>query len=149
VENYRKQLLIGAVTVTVGSIMPWGKIDTIFGTRSINGTEGDGMITLVLGCILLLVGFMHTGTPGKLYSVVGVILALITLYVSGATMFRMAGAAAELSSDVASAGVGAGVFVTIIGSLVAAIGASKKVAASITETSVAIDVSDSSGNVTT
>lgn len=148
-ESYRKKLLIGAIVILVGSIMPWGKVSTVFGTTTFNGTDGDGVITIVLGGILLLIALAHKGTPGKLYSVAGVVLALIALYVSGATMFRMGGAAAEIDSNYASASVGSGVFVTIIGSIIAAIGSSKKIAEAAPDAVTLSPALDESGDVTT
>jgi len=149
VESYRKQLLIGAIVILVGSIMPWGRVTTVFGTMTINGTEGDGVITIVLGGILLLVALAHKGTPGKLYSVAGVVLALIALYVSGATMLRMGGAAAGIDSEYASAGVGSGVFVTIVGSILAAIGSSKKIADAAPEQDAEVIAPDAGTDVPT
>jgi hypothetical protein len=41
----------------VGSLMPWATINTAFGSISINGTDGDGVITLVAGIIIGILVF--------------------------------------------------------------------------------------------
>jgi hypothetical protein len=41
----------GGALVAIGSLMPWLSITAPFvGTISKNGTDGDGKITLVVGC---------------------------------------------------------------------------------------------------
>ena len=56
----------GAV-LALGSVLPWATVSSAFGSISVNGTSGDGGITLVLGVIaivmgvLLVRGFVATG----------------------------------------------------------------------------------------
>jgi hypothetical protein len=44
--------LVGGAGVAVGSIMPWATVTIVFGTINIPGTQGDGIITLILGGVL-------------------------------------------------------------------------------------------------
>jgi hypothetical protein len=46
--------VVGVVAIIVGSISPWATIATAFGTLSVNGTDGDGVITIAGGIVLLV-----------------------------------------------------------------------------------------------
>jgi hypothetical protein len=61
-------IVIGAGAVlALGSLLPWATVTSGFGSISVNGTSGDGDITLVFGIIgvvmgvLLVRGFVATG----------------------------------------------------------------------------------------
>ncbi|KGM15210.1 hypothetical protein N867_10825, partial [Actinotalea fermentans ATCC 43279 = JCM 9966 = DSM 3133] len=41
--------IVAALFVLIGSFLPWATIDMWLGSYSANGTEGDGVITLLLG----------------------------------------------------------------------------------------------------
>jgi hypothetical protein len=44
-------MVAGAATVVVGSFLPWAKVNLGALSVSINGTEGDGVLTLILGAL--------------------------------------------------------------------------------------------------
>lgn len=46
-----KVALGGAGLAALGSLLPWASVTSIFGTISVNGTDGDGIITLVLAIV--------------------------------------------------------------------------------------------------
>ena len=39
----------GAVAVVIGAVLPWASLSTPFGTISKNGSDGDGILTMILG----------------------------------------------------------------------------------------------------
>ncbi len=43
--------LVSALAVILGSMMPWETLRMSFGSTSINGTTGDGQISLVIGMV--------------------------------------------------------------------------------------------------
>ena len=45
--------------IAIGSLGPWAKVDTVFGTISVNGTSGDGPLTIVAAG-LVLAGFLSS-----------------------------------------------------------------------------------------
>ena len=50
---------VAALAIAVGSLGPWAKVDTAFGTISVNGTSGDGPLTIVAAG-LVLAGFLSS-----------------------------------------------------------------------------------------
>src|SRR5215218_8172202 len=66
-EDFRRYLFpgvafLGAAWVVIGSLGPWGTFTSYYGDASINGTSGDGKLTLILGigiAIAMLVAFSH------------------------------------------------------------------------------------------
>jgi hypothetical protein len=50
---------VAALVIVIGSLGPWAKVDTVFGTISVNGTSGDGPLTIVAAG-LVLAGFLSS-----------------------------------------------------------------------------------------
>jgi hypothetical protein len=50
-DTKRLVLLLAAGAVILGSVLPWATVTTVFGTISLAGTEGDGIITLIGGVV--------------------------------------------------------------------------------------------------
>lgn len=123
----RMVLLGGAILVIVGSLMPWATVRTVFGTVNVNGTQGDGVITLAMGAVLGLVGLAYRGKPGKLYSLGAAGFAIIALIVAGSALFRVSAGSADANSEYAMASTGTGLYVAVLGSVAAAGGALGKV----------------------
>ncbi len=44
----------GAAAIIVGSVSPWVTVATVFGSISVSGTDGDGVITLAGGAVIAL-----------------------------------------------------------------------------------------------
>lgn len=80
-SNGEKAALVGGVLAVVGAFMPWA---TALGV-SVSGTEGDGVITLVLG--IVVVGAVLAQSGGTVaragVGLLGVLVALIALVVFG------------------------------------------------------------------
>jgi hypothetical protein len=58
--------LIGGGLVLLGSFLPWATVATVFGTVSLNGIDGDGKITMVLGLVLVLIAVLElTGSSAE------------------------------------------------------------------------------------
>ena len=54
-----KWLMISSTCLLiVGSLLPWGRIISSMGTIVIRGTDGDGILTLAIGGILLMVALL-------------------------------------------------------------------------------------------
>jgi hypothetical protein len=51
-------IMVGALLTIVGSFLPWAKAEGTLLTLSKKGTEGDGMITLIAGVIILVMGIL-------------------------------------------------------------------------------------------
>jgi hypothetical protein len=96
-------MLVGGGLAVVSAFLPWATV----GPFTINGTAGDGQITLVLGAILAGLGAMRlNGKGGKAIPWVGVVLAALIGLVGAYHYY-------DLDSDVSSVGIG--VYGTLIG----------------------------------
>lgn len=58
-NNSKKVAIIACVVAVISSILPWVSIASVFGTITVNGTDGDGRYTLILGIIAGL--FLYFG----------------------------------------------------------------------------------------
>jgi hypothetical protein len=123
----RQTLLAGAVLIGIGSVMPWAKIGTLFGEVGIAGTDGDGILTLLIAGVLLLIALTAKGTPGKMFSMVALLGAVAVFIIAGFDALRVGGIVAGFDSDFAQAGLGSGLFVTLLGAVIAGAGASRTV----------------------
>ncbi len=72
--------LIAAVVILIGSVLPWATVSSLFGSASVNGTDGDGVITLILAIgIGVLLGLWRRGTAIAA-TVLGAIVVVVALY---------------------------------------------------------------------
>jgi hypothetical protein len=72
--------LLSCLAAIIGSFLPWLSGTTIFGTMNVAGTDGDGVITLVLG--LLAAVFLYLGTSHRIIVFASVCLWLGVLVVA-------------------------------------------------------------------
>jgi hypothetical protein len=115
--------IAGAVMLGVGCLLPWATITTGLGSASVNGIEGDGVIILGIALIIGIAAVAALDRPGRLLPVViftGASLALIAL---AADYLSVVERLEEASSSVARASVGAGLYLSMAGGLVAVVGA--------------------------
>ena len=77
----RKWLMISSACLLIaGSFLPWGKIVSSTGTILIRGIDGDGVLTLVIACLLLitaLFGVHQSQIQRAIYIAGGLFSALI------------------------------------------------------------------------
>ncbi|NOX24281.1 MAG: zinc ribbon domain-containing protein [Actinobacteria bacterium] len=118
--------IVSGFLVTAGSLLPWRTATLAFlGTVNISGTEGDGMITLVLGIVIMLGGAVvvsqGSSTIGALTALAAGGLALWITYVS----FQSTLTVVELvnSGGTGRASVGLGLWLVAIGSTGSIVGA--------------------------
>lgn len=112
-------VLAGAVIAGVGTVLPWAVAETAFGTISRAGVQGDGLIILVLAAVAGVLGaVMLTRRPVPAMRI-GIVAAMAI------GLFIVIYDAAHLASGTTATDIqiGAGVYVTVVGSLVAAVGA--------------------------
>ena len=121
----RRQLLTGALIILAGAVMPWAKLTSILGTQEVNGLDGDGKLTLAVSIVLLLTVGAHTGQPGKVYSVLGLVLSLAVLLVAATGVLRLWSAAGEVSVGI-RVHLRIGLYATLVGSVIAAVGSSRR-----------------------
>ncbi|HEX7463723.1 MAG TPA: hypothetical protein VF382_02360 [Actinomycetota bacterium] len=118
--------MIGGGLVLLGSFLPWATIRSAVlsspGSLSVNGTDGDGQITLVLA--LVIVGIGVVGLMGRprfwLISLIAGCLAALVAVIDIIDVSRTAG---EVESAYLDASVGIGLWVVLAGAVVAVVGA--------------------------
>ncbi len=123
---WSRAMLIGAAAVVLGSFLPWASVSIFVGSINVSGTDGDGVLTLFIGAVLAFVAFraMKPGiTRGAtIFAIVAcLILFGIALY-DFIDIQRVASDLSSFSDDVASASVGYGLWIVLIGSAVATVG---------------------------
>lgn len=106
----------------MGSFLPWATVTTVFGTASLNGSQGDGKITLVLSLIIVLLSVLELN--GSSNTRVGaLVLALIAVGVGGYDFINVNSKLPEASSEFAQASIGVGLYAVVGGGIVAVVGA--------------------------
>lgn len=112
-------VLVASALVIIGSLMPWATL----GVFSADGTSGDGVITLIVGFVgvggILLLGF-STWHPmlTRVVTTLGVLCALATSFYD--TVHVSSEHITFLGSQI-SPNVGSGLWLCLIGSIVATV----------------------------
>jgi hypothetical protein len=120
--------LLGGVLIILGSFLPWLTATApLVGTMSRNGMEGgDGVITLILGVITILIGVTQltaTNLPTLLQRspiVTGVITGIVAIINYSSVQQRIADVREE--SELIAASVGAGIWTLFVGAVLAIVG---------------------------
>lgn len=129
---------LGGLLIVLGSFLPWLTATAPFiGTVNVNGMQdgGDGVITLVLGVITILIAATQlaaTKMPALLWRssiITGVITGAVAIYDFNSVQQRitelktMAKAPGELSFDIpVVASVGTGIWALFVGAALAILG---------------------------
>ncbi|ODU24648.1 MAG: hypothetical protein ABT15_00035 [Pseudonocardia sp. SCN 73-27] len=126
---------VGGLLAIVGSFLPWVTIRAgAFGSLSVAGIEGDGIITLIVGVLILAVGILRLVKPSipalvqRLPILFGLVVVAIGVYVIinlNSTMAAAGGAGGGIAADLAAAldiSLGFGLIMTIVGGVVAIVG---------------------------
>jgi len=111
----RRVAMIGAVLIAVGSVLPWATASNVFGASvSISGTEGDGIITLVLGILVAVGALVRQKEPGS-RAWLSALFSLLALGISGYDYTQIVISSAFASNDYVDASAGIGIYLVIIG----------------------------------
>ena len=119
---------LGGLLIVLGSFLPWLTATAPFvGTISTNGMQGggDGMITLALGVLTILIGVaqLTANLPRRFWwaaIVTGALTGLVAIGGYSSVQDRIADATAESNLIVAS--VGAGIWTLFVGAAFAIVG---------------------------
>lgn len=129
--NRGQQLTLwGGICLVAGALLPWANLTSAFLGMSVSkaGYEGDGLFTGAIGLILLISAILAKGKSGKAYSIAATVFAVIAglILISDLTGINTLVSNAESESGV-MASVGVGIYVSIIGAVLATIGGLQKV----------------------
>ncbi len=104
-------MVLGAVLVIVGSVMPWVRLGPI----SVSGLEGDGRITAVLGLLILILALASRTSPSRLPRVLVMVGALFSVAIAAVDNTRLREGLPENL-------IGAGIGTVFFGGILALIG---------------------------
>jgi hypothetical protein len=112
--------MVGGALVGVGSLLPWATVSSAFGSISVNGIEGDGVFTLILGGAITLLGFLAYG--GAAPRMLTFLLAIAALGLGGFELINISSRLGDAGSEFVRASVGVGVYLIVAGALAAVLG---------------------------
>jgi hypothetical protein len=118
----RMFVLIGAIALIVGALMPWATVNSGIINLSKAGYEGDGLFTGIAGLIMMIIALVVVGKPGKVYSVAAIILSLL-----GVLVLFMDIPSLSTSTSTVRIQIGVGVPVTVVGVILAFLGGCMRV----------------------
>jgi hypothetical protein len=113
--------------VMLGSFLPWVTLHAVFiGSISKNGTEGDGVLTLLFGLATLLYGVtrLTARTLPKPLVYTPLVMAALTAAIALYDMVDVQSHIADLESDaegLATASIGVGLWMVLIGAVLSAV----------------------------
>lgn len=110
-------VVVGGILVAVGSLLPWATATTGFGSISIAGTDGDGKITLVLGAVAALVGFLSIETTSQGLRVTAFIAGALAGLAGAMDYSSLDKRLNEASSDAIRASIGPGLYLVLVGAV--------------------------------
>ena len=113
-ESPRILVAAGAAAVIFGSLMPWVSISTGFGSITKNGIEGDGVITLIAGAVVLVLVFVGKYVGSLIVSALATALLIFEIV-------DVNRAIDDIDSDFATASVGWGLWLSTVGAVIALI----------------------------
>ena len=117
--------ILGGILLAFGSLLPWRTATfPLGGSISTAGTEGDGVITLILGLVVGAAGLVIAMQDGsRLASVVGIVAAVASS-IATFVAFGSAREAVDLveAAGLSTASIGIGLWVVAIGATAALIG---------------------------
>jgi hypothetical protein len=113
--------LVGAAAIVLGSFLPWASVATVFGTISLAGTEGDGVITLVIGGIIGVLAGLELGGKSRRRTA-AMIVGIVALGIGVFEIANVSDTASEVSSQFARASVGIGLWAVLGGAALALLG---------------------------
>lgn len=103
---------LGAIAIIIGSVTTWASVSGSYMSIDIKGTEGDGVITLVGGVVIL--GLLFVRKYGG-----GIIVGILTGGVLVTDLVNVGGIAGEVG--VATVSVGWGLYLATVGAAIAVV----------------------------
>ena len=118
-------VLVGSILLIVGGFLPWISVPNLFGRSGSAyegievGWEGDGVLTTGVGLILVISELLFRGVARRWFTLTGVVLATLAASVVFLDFRRILELAPEAGFYAAT---DIGIYVTLVGALLALIG---------------------------
>ncbi|MEZ5406577.1 MAG: hypothetical protein R2761_01040 [Acidimicrobiales bacterium] len=104
-----------ALLVLLGSLLPWATIDTGFGSFSVRGTEGDGVLTLLLALAGGAAAVAVVMARKPMAAIGGIVAGGLSLLIAGYDFLDLARVSG--GGGLVEAHVGFGLWLVLLGSL--------------------------------
>ena len=121
----RVLVLVGSFLLIIGGFLPWISVPNLFGLSGSSfegieiGWEGDGFLTAGIGLILILGELLLWGDSRRWFALIGVVLAVLAASVVFLDFRRILEIAPKAGFYAAT---DIGIYVTLVGALLALIG---------------------------
>jgi hypothetical protein len=110
----------GSIVVILGSVLPWAIVEVVlFGQQSVGGLDGDGVITLALGIIVLILALTAREESGNAPPVIAGLLALVAGLIG---LYDLTNVQQINPGILGEVSVGVGLYLVVIGAGVATVG---------------------------
>ncbi len=117
-------LVGGAVLLAIGSVLPWASATSLGDDVTVNGTESDGVLTILMAALVAGLGFpLVRRATGAGRLVPALVVALLALALCVADMVDIERIANETSGLVAGTTIEYGLYVATLGAAASAVGA--------------------------
>lgn len=103
----------------VGSIGPWAKISTFYGSSTLSGTDSDGQITMVLFVIAGILAVVGTARGATVATLVVSLLAAVVAVIDIADVRDAAGEVDASTGGLMKGSVGWGLWLVLVAAVAA------------------------------
>ena len=105
--------LVAAGAIVVGSLLPWAEVSAVLvGQLSVAGTDGDGILTLILGAIVGVLAI----TGNKTAAILAFLGCIAILGIAVYDMANLADTISDVDQRYARVSIGSGLWLVAIGS---------------------------------
>ncbi|MDX1691345.1 MAG: hypothetical protein R3290_10015 [Acidimicrobiia bacterium] len=117
-------VLVGALITVLGSFLTWASVSAAGVSVSVSGTGegGDGLLTLILALATGAVAIFLSGRPGRARMISIVIGAALIVLIAVINIADVNSVAGDLGGGV-DVSIGIGLWLVLLGGIVAAVGA--------------------------
>lgn len=122
-------ILLGGAMTAIGSLLPWTIARSGLATAERAGTDGDGVFTLGIGIVIVVLAIIGWERPLPRVGRMGVIMLSAAAFGIAALVYGSVSDFIAQGSDI-EASIGMGLYITAAGALIALIGGARLVPAS-------------------
>lgn len=116
-------VVVGALVAIIGSLLPWARIEGSFLNASKSGTQGDGVLTLIAGVIIIVMGALMLALEQSTFaSVIAVLGGLGCAAVAVLDLVDLTGRMSGLSTEYVTLKAGEGIYMVLVAGIIVMVG---------------------------
>jgi hypothetical protein len=117
-------VLAGAFLIIIGSFLPWAKVEGGILSLSKNGTQGDGVLTLIVGIIVLVMGALMLTLESYGFAVIlSVLGGLGCTAVAVIDLVDLSARISGISGEYLTVKAGEGIYIVLVAGIIVVVGA--------------------------